>query len=118
MATLKHEAQTGFASAAAYDTYRPSFPPEAVEQLLKHLEVYGVEGARIADLAAGTGKFTEILSARPEKYEIIAVEPHNDMRAQLEQKKLRGVTVVKGAAEDMSELDDGKFAAVIAAQVR
>jgi SAM-dependent methyltransferase len=118
MATINPLAQTGFASAAAYDAYRPSFPPEAVDELLKHLEVHGVEGARIADLAAGTGKFTEILSARPEKYEVVAIEPHDDMRAQLEQKKLRGVTVVNGAAEDMSKLDDGKFAAVIAAQVR
>lgn len=118
MATIKNEAQTGFASAAAYDAHRPSFPPEAVDKLLKYLEIHSVEGARVADLAAGTGKFTELLCARPEKYEIVAIEPHDDMRAQLDQKKLQRVTVVKGAAEDLSQLEDGKFAAVIAAQVR
>jgi tRNA G46 methylase TrmB len=115
---LKHEAQTGFAAAGAYDAYRPAFPSQAVDALLKKLEVVGVQGAKIADLAAGTGKFTEALSARPEKYEIVAIEPHDDMREQLKQKNLRRVTVVKGTAEDLSELADGRFAALVAAQVR
>jgi ubiquinone/menaquinone biosynthesis C-methylase UbiE len=114
---IRQEAQTGFAAASAYDTYRPTFPPEAVEELLKNLEVANVEGAKIADLAAGTGKFTELLSARPEKFEIVAIEPHDEMRAQLDRKKLQGVTVVKSCAEDLSKLEDGKFAALVAAQV-
>ena len=115
---LKPEAQTGFAAADAYDAHRPTFTPDAVETLLKKLEVAGVDGARVADLAAGTGKFTEILSARPENFEIVAIEPHDAMREQLSRKQLRGVSVVKGAAEDLSELEDGSFAALVAAQVR
>ena len=115
---MKSEAQTGFAAADTYDAYRPTFPEEAVNELLKKLELSGVEGAKVADLAAGTGKFTEILSARPEKFETTAIEPHDAMRQQLVQKELRGVTVVNGTAEDLSELEDGSFAAVIVAQVR
>lgn len=115
---LKSEAQTGFAAADAYDAYRPTFPEEAVNELLKNLELTGVEGAKIADLAAGTGKFTEILSARPENFEIIAIEPHDAMRQHLARKNLRGVTVVNGTAENLSELEDGSFAALTVAQVR
>lgn len=114
---IKAAAQAGFAAAAAYDAHRPNYPPQAVDELLKNLEVKGVDRARIMDLAAGTGKFTELLSARPENFEIVAVEPHDKMRAELEQKNLRGVTVVKAAAEDLSNLDDGIFAAVVASQV-
>jgi ubiquinone/menaquinone biosynthesis C-methylase UbiE len=113
---IKSEALTGFAAAAAYDEGRPSYSPEAVEQLLQKLEVSGIEGAKILDLAAGTGKFTELLSARPERFVITAVEPHNDMRKQLAAKDLRGVEVLKGTAESMQDIADGTFAAVVAAQ--
>jgi ubiquinone/menaquinone biosynthesis C-methylase UbiE len=113
---IRPEALTGFAAAAAYDAGRPSYSSEAVEQLLQKLEVSGVEGAKILDLAAGTGKFTELLSARPEGFAITAVEPHDDMRQQLAAKNLRGVKVLKGTAENMQDIADGSFAAVVAAQ--
>ena len=114
---IRQQAQTGFAAAAAYDAYRPSYPAEAVQQLLEACEVADVERAKIADLAAGTGKFTELLVRRPEKYAILAIEPHDGMRAELEKKELRGVTVVKGTAENMPEVPDEDLAAVIASQV-
>ncbi|KPI39634.1 putative methyltransferase-like protein [Cyphellophora attinorum] len=113
---LHNEAQTGFKSAEAYDTGRPSYAPEVVDSLLKHLEVEGVKNAKILDLAAGTGKFTEALAARSEEYEIVAVEPHDDMRAQLSKKSLKNVTVLKGNAENMEGVSDATFDAVIAAQ--
>lgn len=53
------------------------YPPEAMTRFLKHLQVDGVKCARIVDLAAGTGKFTELLAARDEVFDILAVEPHN-----------------------------------------
>jgi ubiquinone/menaquinone biosynthesis C-methylase UbiE len=114
---LATEAQTGFASAAAYDKSRPSYTPTVVESLLKSLEVSGVQQARIVDVGAGTGKFTELLAARPEQYEIIAVEPHDGMRAELERKQLKGVKVVKGTADDMPDVKSGSAAAVTVAQV-
>jgi ubiquinone/menaquinone biosynthesis C-methylase UbiE len=64
------------------------YPQEAVEKLLKHLGVAELKNARIIDLASGTGKFTELLVARPEKFEVVAVEPHEGMRSTLEKKGL------------------------------
>jgi hypothetical protein len=114
---IAQEAHTGFAASSAYDTYRPSYPAEAVSQLLSALKVAGVAGATIADLAAGTGKFTELLAARPEQYKIIAIEPHDGMREQLEKKKLQGLIVLNGTAENMSEIADGSLDALVVAQV-
>lgn len=71
----------GFQNASSYDKHRPSYPPEAVARLLKHLQVHGVKRARVVDLAAGTGKFTELLVGRDEDFEILAVEPHSGTQA-------------------------------------
>jgi len=73
-------------------------------------------GARIIDLGAGTGKFTELLADRDERYEILAVEPHEGMRKELLRKNLRGVKVVHGTAEKI-EVQREWADAVICAQV-
>ena len=52
------------------------YPPESVNKLLSHLGLANQEKARIVELGSGTGKFTELLVARPEKFEVVAVEPH------------------------------------------
>jgi ubiquinone/menaquinone biosynthesis C-methylase UbiE len=114
---IRPEAQVGFSAAAEYDAGRPTYLPEPVEQLLERLQIAGVKGARILEIAAGTGKLTEVLAARPEQFDIVAVEPHDDMRQQLSKKMLPRVSVVKGTAENLKGAEDGAFAAVIAAQV-
>jgi predicted RNA methylase len=116
--SIEDAARSGFADSHAYEAYRPSYPPEATGQLLSVLKVAGAWGASVADLAAGTGKFTELLVTRLEHYSIVAIEPHEGMRAELEKKDLQGVKVVKGTAENMSEIADGTFDALIASQVR
>ncbi|OAG45414.1 hypothetical protein AYO21_00048 [Fonsecaea monophora] len=113
---IAEPAQSGFAPAAAYDAHRPTYPDEAVQRLLEACEVAGVEGAKIADLAAGTGKFTEILARRPEEYDIVAIEPHDGMRAQLEQKHLAHVRVLKGTADNMPGIANESLACLIASQ--
>lgn len=105
----------GFKDAKAYDTHRPSYPSEAVQSLLAHLGLAGKSKARIIDLAAGTGKSTELLSARPEEYEILAVEPTASMRETLAEKKLRGVGVKEGTAEKM-DVEDGWADGIVVAQ--
>jgi ubiquinone/menaquinone biosynthesis C-methylase UbiE len=116
--SIATEALTGFASSAAYDAHRPTYPPKALAELLTHLDVAGAKGAKVMDLAAGTGKFTELLSAREEGYEVLAVEPHEGMREQLSKKNLKGVRILHGTAESMSEVGTGEVAAVVASQVR
>ena len=67
-------ADEGFRDVAeAYDRGRPDYPPEVVERL-------GLPpGARVLDLAAGTGKLTRVL--RGAGFDVVAVEPQPAMRA-------------------------------------
>lgn len=113
---LNAHAQTSFAKSAAYDQHRPSYSPTVVQLLLEKVGVAGKNGARILDLAAGSGKFTELLAAREEGYEILAVEPHDGMRGVLVAKKLPRVTVIDGTGESMPKVESGSVDAVTVAQ--
>ncbi|KAM6539371.1 hypothetical protein FALCPG4_001178 [Fusarium falciforme] len=109
-------ATKGFNDAQSYDTHRPSYPPESVSSLLGHLGLEGKSGSKVLDLAAGTGKFTELLAARPEGYEIVAVEPLDSMRDNLAAKKLPNVDVRGGTAAEMKDVEDGWADGCIVAQ--
>ena len=115
--TFSSVAQAGFANASSYDTHRPSYPTEAVSKLIEHLELDSAPNARVVDLGAGTGKFTELLARREEDYEIIAVEPHREMREVLERKNLKGVSVQDGNATFMPRIESQSVEAVVIAQV-
>ncbi|PSN65577.1 methyltransferase [Corynespora cassiicola Philippines] len=93
---ISERAVTGFANASHYDEHRPSYPLDALVRLMDAAAVSSLSGARIVDLAAGTGKLTELLSARGEQFDIVAVEPHEGMREQLARKHLNNVTVKSG----------------------
>jgi SAM-dependent methyltransferase len=112
---LPKAASEGFKDASAYDAHRPSYPAEAVDALLRHLKIADKANVNVVEIAAGTGKFTELLAKRHENYNIHAVEPHAGMRFQLEAKKLRDVTVLDGHAANMP-VEDGWADACIAAQ--
>ncbi|KAF4418048.1 2-heptaprenyl- -naphthoquinone [Fusarium acutatum] len=114
--TIHDIATKGFDDAQSYDAHRPSYPPAAVTSLLEHLGLEGQSGRQILDLAAGTGKFTELLSARPEGYKIIAVEPLDSMRNTLVAKKLSKVDVRPGTAAEMKDVGDGWADGCIVAQ--
>lgn len=111
---IPESAIKGFADAVSYDSHRPSYPFEVVDDLLAKLQVRGVNHARIVDVGAGTGKLSELLAARDEDYEIIAVEPHEEMRAQCAAKRLRGVKVVDGVANNMPVRTQSADAVVVA----
>jgi SAM-dependent methyltransferase len=75
---IHRAAQVGFSrSAAAYEHARPGYPGEAVERFASRL----APGARVLDLAAGTGKLTRPLLAAG--LDVVAVEPVAEMRAAL-----------------------------------
>ncbi|MGB9184092.1 MAG: class I SAM-dependent methyltransferase [Solirubrobacteraceae bacterium] len=104
-------AAAGFARAGAdYERGRPGYPPAAVSHLARSV---GVEpGARVLDLAAGTGKLTRALANSGA--ELIAVEPVAEMREQFE-RSLPGVRVLVGTAEHIP-LPDSELDAVVVAQ--
>ncbi len=93
--------------ADVYREARPGYPPAAVEWALEH-----APGRDVLDLAAGTGKLTEVIAATGAR--VIAVEPLDGMRREL------AVTVpdavrLAGTAERIP-LDDGSVDAVLVGQ--
>lgn len=115
--SLANEALAGFQKGHAYDQNRPSYLPEVVDKLLRVLHISGVARAEVLDLAAGTGKFTELLAKQDEQFQITAVEPHHDMRNELDKKHLSNVKVLDGLATKIPLADDS-VDAVVVAQVR
>lgn len=113
---INDQANKGFAKGAAYDANRPAYSGTIVKLLLENLGVSGRKKAKILDLAAGTGKFTEALASCDQEYEIIAVEPHDRMRQVLTDKNLPRVTVEDGTGEKIP-LEAESVDAVICAQV-
>jgi SAM-dependent methyltransferase len=98
---------TAFADvAAAYERARPGYPQGAVEWLV------GAEPADVVDLGAGTGKLTRALVALGHR--VVAVEPLDEMRAQLEA-AVPGARAVAGKAESMP-LPDASADVVASAQ--
>jgi SAM-dependent methyltransferase len=114
---ISEKALNGFAEAALYDQHRPSYPQEAVAKLLVAAGVNDIKDATVLDLAAGTGKLTELLAARDEQFNIIAVEPHSGMREQLERKRLKNVKVADGVSTSIPA-EAQSIDAMFAAQVR
>ena len=107
-----HEAAAvGFDRAAgAYERARPSYPEDAVAHVVATLGIG--PGARVVDLAAGTGKFTRLLV--PSGAELVAVEPVAGMRDQLTA-IIDGIEVHDGAAEALP-FGDETIDAVVCAQ--
>ncbi len=84
---------TAFAEVAgAYERGRPGYPDDAVRWLA------GDQPCDVVDLGAGTGKLTRALVEHG--HHVIAVEPLEQMRAELEA-VLPGVQAVEGSAEAM-----------------
>lgn len=101
---MNEEKFTG--KADLYEKFRPSYPDALIDFLY--------ENARcdiVADIGAGTGKFTRCLLKKP--WNIIAVEPNSDMRERL--CEIDGISVVNAPAENTG-LEDDSVGLVTAAQ--
>lgn len=96
-----------------YVKYRPGYPAEAMDCLLRECGL--AAGSLVADVGAGTGKFTRGLLERG--LCVYAVEPNDAMRAAAiaELAGFDGFHAIKAAAEDTG-LADSSVDAVIAAQ--
>lgn len=112
MSVAMHKAaEIGYQLAARdYERVRPSYPLRSLGVLCDALGL--APGATVADLGAGTGKFTRLLALTGAR--VIAVEPVAAMREGLAE-VLPQVTVTAGLAE-ATGLPDGSVDAVVAAQ--
>jgi ubiquinone/menaquinone biosynthesis C-methylase UbiE len=95
---------TGFdydrVSADDYDSYRPSYAPEAVDWLVR---TAGLKmRSRVVDVAAGTGKLTRLLVGAG--LDVVVIEPSAKMRAKLVE-VTAGVEVLDGTAESIPLAD-------------
>jgi SAM-dependent methyltransferase len=93
--------------AQAYQRARPTYPPSAIRWVLDP-----APGRRVLDLAAGTGKLTRALLRAGA--DIVAVEPLDGMREQLE-RAYPEVESHAGTAEEIP-LEDGSVDAVVVGQ--
>jgi len=103
----KQERAASFGRAAhEYAAFRPSYPTSAVGWAVPD------SALTVVDLGAGTGKLTRLL-ARPGR-RVVAVEPSDQMRAELAQ-QVPDAEPLPGSADSVP-LEDGSVDAVVVAQ--
>jgi ubiquinone/menaquinone biosynthesis C-methylase UbiE len=94
---LQHPESRGFELVAdLYERARPGYPPEAVRWTAERLDLRS--GRTVLDLGAGTGKLTRALVETGA--DVIAVEPGDAMRAELE-RVLPEVRSLRGSGESI-----------------
>ena len=101
---MNEEKFTG--KADLYEKYRPSYPDALVDFLYQNARC-----GCVADIGAGTGKFTRCLMKKP--WRVIAVEPNADMREKLSE--IDHIRIITASAEDTG-LDDFSVGLVTVAQ--
>jgi ubiquinone/menaquinone biosynthesis C-methylase UbiE len=111
LVAIHQAAEIGYQRGAAeYERLRPSYPMRALAVLAQHLDL--APGRTVADIGAGTGKFTRLLALTGAR--VVAVEPVAAMRERMAE-VLPQITVVDGVAE-ATGLPGGSVDAVVAAQ--
>lgn len=94
--------------AQLYAKFRPSYPTALVDWLFKM-----TNAENVADIGAGTGKFTEKLLAKP--WSVTAVEPNTDMCREL-LKCVGGRAEIVMASAESTGLQEHRFGLITAAQ--
>jgi SAM-dependent methyltransferase len=99
---LQHPDSRSFEDVAAiYERARPGYPPEALAWITEAFDLR--EGRTVLDLGAGTGKLTRQLLETGAQ--VVAVEPGDAMRAELERAVPRA-EALRGSAEEIPLPDD------------
>lgn len=100
--------------AAAYAEHRPGYPPDAVRWALEPVahRTAATTAPHVLDLAAGTGKLTEVLMGLG--FRVTAVEPDPEMLAEL-RRRLPETPARAGSAEEIP-LPDASVDAVLVGQ--
>ena len=97
MSELQHPDSRSFELVAdVYERARPGYPPEAVRWIADRLDLRS--DRIVLDLGAGTGKLTRSLVDTGAR--VIAVEPGDAMRAELE-RAVPHAEAMRGSAEDI-----------------
>lgn len=106
-------ARVGFGGTglSAYEAARPSYPPLAIAHCIQRLDLKC--GARVLDLAAGTGKLTQQLIGLG-LFSVVAAEPSEGM-CEAFARACPGTTVVKADASSLT-FEDRTFDAVFVGQ--
>lgn len=102
----RRRAQSFGPAAAVYEAARPSYPAEAVRDLL------GTTPREVVDVGAGTGKLTRVVAAAGHR--VLAVDPSAQMLDEL-RRAVPGVEARVGSAEALP-VDDGSADAIVAGQ--
>lgn len=119
---IHEKAAVGFGRAAdAYERGRPEYSDEAVEFIRERLRLFGIAhaatgGLAVADLAAGTGKFTKVLASYDPEIvaSVTAIEPIAEMRAKIPSNN-RIAMISEGTAEKIPFINEA-FDVVTVAQ--
>lgn len=98
------------AQAGDYEAGRPEYPFEAVAWMLERMPA---DSRRVADVGAGPGKLTRVLTQAPDA-EVVAVDPDPEMLAAL-RGAVPGVPTFVGSAERLP-LPDASVDAVVLGQ--
>jgi SAM-dependent methyltransferase len=104
-----HPLVAGFSDAEAYERGRVGYPPAVVDAIAAALDLQ--PGAAVLDLGAGTGKLSRALVAAG--YDVVAVEPLDQMRAVLI--TVVGAERVRTGFAEAIPLDDGSVDAITCA---
>ena len=94
--------------AQLYAKFRPSYPTALVDWLFKM-----TNAEKVADIGAGTGKFTEKLLAKP--WSVTAVEPNTERGREL-LKCVGGMAEIVMASAESTGLPEHKFGLITTAQ--
>lgn len=96
-------------STDAYERGRPDYPADAVDCLIRELDLN--PGKAVADLGAGTGKLTKLI--KKSQARIVAIEPVEGMRRKFSS-LLPEIEILDGTAENIP-LESRSLDAVVAA---